>query len=633
LNPNGQYPLRPWRHPFTTFLQAEDNPADFQWRACQEGTPACQQAVQRSAPLLPLASVRVPANSLVKLAREGLKPSAPPSSAPDLRRLPAIRKPLVPKPVASPIRQPNPARRATGLSLIRAYAAVKLRLSLMQQWFSNLTAASRAKLGIFAALLLLVLGLIAMKMNWFNHPQTGPVKAVAPPSAQTTEPPLPRDGKPDNPAPDQTAPFQPASARAESPDPKQLDWLSGDGRTFVFATSDFARFDLPMDQIGPFESLIHRFDLLQMLPKDIQLSLSTNRWDAAPGAPMSVKANTHELTAQTASGLWCSFNYEDFLRNARPVVVTTSFATPPGALSVQFRFTSPNNGEPFRLLIVNESRPPAPRHLSLRWLRTNRTTSIAASLQEPLHERLLGRFTLLKGQQFQLRPFIKVGQQTNYLYENWPGADLPADGEDLNFAEVRKHLARRQEQADAVARLKLAHKEQELTFEADRLLSYPFGKDLGLPDSHPLISFRIWTNAPPLPALFLSYLGDLQKEVQKEGTANTNSDWVALWPSFRSDNSTNLPRDLQMLYFSWIRNVPSASNNPAFPNNYFATNWQVLKELESIRRQEVLLQANSAQERMKLVPDTLEAVAYVGLYIIDPMDPRHRMEIIRFEGP
>jgi hypothetical protein len=34
LNLNGQYALRPWRHPFTTFLQAEDNPADFQWRAC-----------------------------------------------------------------------------------------------------------------------------------------------------------------------------------------------------------------------------------------------------------------------------------------------------------------------------------------------------------------------------------------------------------------------------------------------------------------------------------------------------------------------------------------------------------------------------------------------------------------------
>jgi hypothetical protein len=61
---------------FTTFLQAEDNANDFQWRACQENTPAYQQVVARSAPLIPLRSVRVPANSLVKLAREEAKPPA-----------------------------------------------------------------------------------------------------------------------------------------------------------------------------------------------------------------------------------------------------------------------------------------------------------------------------------------------------------------------------------------------------------------------------------------------------------------------------------------------------------------------------------------------------------------------------
>ena len=77
LNLNGQFPLRPWRHAFTTFLQAEDNPNDFQWRACQEDTPAYQQAVNARR-LIPLRSVRVPTNSLVKVAREGPKPPAPP---------------------------------------------------------------------------------------------------------------------------------------------------------------------------------------------------------------------------------------------------------------------------------------------------------------------------------------------------------------------------------------------------------------------------------------------------------------------------------------------------------------------------------------------------------------------------
>ena len=82
LNLNEQYALRPWRHPFTTFLQAEDNPADFQWRACQENTPAHKLALTRSAPMMALSSVRVPANSLVKLAREEPKQPATPGPAP-----------------------------------------------------------------------------------------------------------------------------------------------------------------------------------------------------------------------------------------------------------------------------------------------------------------------------------------------------------------------------------------------------------------------------------------------------------------------------------------------------------------------------------------------------------------------
>ena len=36
LNWTGRYPLRTWQYTFTTFLQGEDAPTDFQWRGCQE---------------------------------------------------------------------------------------------------------------------------------------------------------------------------------------------------------------------------------------------------------------------------------------------------------------------------------------------------------------------------------------------------------------------------------------------------------------------------------------------------------------------------------------------------------------------------------------------------------------------
>ena len=624
LNPNGQYPLRPWRHPFTTFLQAEDNPADFQWRACQEGAPAWQQAVQRSAPLLPLASVRVPGNSLVKVAREGLKPPAPPQPASILRSLPASRKPPPAQPIARPVGQPAPSRRSFQTIRIQASAAIQL-------WFSNQSAASRASMVIAAVLLL---GLIGMKY-WGAKHHAAP--EVVPPGSSARAPaaPAPRAGNPDRPTAEQTTSPTPASAQAEPPDAKQLDWLSADGRTFVFVTSNLTRFDLPMDAIGPLANLIQRLNWLQTYPSNIQLFVSANTWHGQPGEPMSVNAYTHGFSAQSASGLQCSFNYEDFLRNTNPVVITTALAAPPGALSVQFRFSSPTHGYPFRLLLVNESQAPAPAPLSLRWLKISRAGQAGPLLnQEPWNE-ILGQYTLLQGQKWQLRPFVKVGRQTKYLYEDWPAADLPGNGQELDFALVKERLTKQEDPSDAKTKLMLGRKLEEIA----SAVACPLGQYLGLPD--PLTTFATWTNArfktnaPPLPALFLSYLGELQNGVQKEGTDNTNNDWVGLWPPFRSeDDSRVLNRNLQLLDVYWMRNFPAATNDPAFTNNnYFSATWQKINELESLRQQEHLLQFNSVQERRKRVPDTLDDAAYVGLFITDPTQPRGGVEIIRFAGP
>jgi hypothetical protein len=626
LNPNGQYPLRPWRHPFTTFLQAEDNPADFQWRACQEGAPACQQAVQRAVPLLPLASVRVPGNSLVKLAREGLKTPAPSQPAVTQRGLPASRTPP-PQPITRPGRQPDAFRRSSQWSLIGIKAAILLRLSMLRQWLSKKSVASRASMGIFAAVLL---GLMGMRYWGSRHPPA-PDGAPTAPSAGAPAAPAAGAGNPDGaPAGPTTAPM-PVAAPAEPPDPRQLDWLSADGRTFVISASNFTRFELPVNQIGPFQSLIYRFNLLQTYPRDVQLSVSTNTWDARRGEPMVVKANTHEISAQTASGLRCSFNYGDFLGNpANPVLAATTLAAPPSALSIQFHSSSPTNDEPFRLLIVNESNPPAPMRLSARWLKTNRAASITGLFQEPLGERLRVNLASPQGQKLQLRPFVKSGRQTNYLYENWPAADLPADGQELDFSGLTNRL--KENPADAKARSQIEHKRQDLTLLAGNLADYPLGKDLGLPD--PLTSFRAWTNAPPVPALFLSYLGELQNEVQKEGPDNTNNGWISRWPPFNSDDSADLlNRNFKILAILWTNNVPVASRNPPFPPNYFSTIWQTLNELENVRQQAHLLEVNSFQERVRRIPASLDAVAYVGLFIVDTNQPGRGLELIRFESP
>jgi hypothetical protein len=92
LDPVGQAPAKLWQHPFTTCLQAEDNPLDFCWRGCLPGTPACV-AAQRSSPALVIvpANVRPPANALAQLAREG-----PPSALP--KPIGAVPQAVVPEP-------------------------------------------------------------------------------------------------------------------------------------------------------------------------------------------------------------------------------------------------------------------------------------------------------------------------------------------------------------------------------------------------------------------------------------------------------------------------------------------------------------------------------------------------------
>jgi hypothetical protein len=80
-NYTGKYPLRPWQHTFTTFLQGEDVSTDFQWRGCWENTPAWEQALRRSVPPIQLQAVRVPNNPLAKIAREGPKPPSPSPAA------------------------------------------------------------------------------------------------------------------------------------------------------------------------------------------------------------------------------------------------------------------------------------------------------------------------------------------------------------------------------------------------------------------------------------------------------------------------------------------------------------------------------------------------------------------------
>jgi hypothetical protein len=535
LNLNGQYSLRPWCHPFTTFLQAEDNAADFQWRACQEGTPGYQQAIMQSALLLPLASVRVPANSLASTARHGPNPPAPPlvaspESAPGALR-PEDGGPPAAGPGSMPAHPPNTFQRSSLHSLILAYrkilasTTVKQPQTMMQKWFSNRSAAWRAGIGLFAALL----GLVAM-IHWGCNRRATSNSAPAAPPAQVPGLPAPRAGNPAGSAAEPTPPPSPVPAQMEPVDPSQWAWLLDGGQTFVFAATDFARFELPMGSISQFQRLIRSFDLYQTLPGDIQLLVNTNIWDSQSGERLTVKPwYAHELSAQSARGLGVLFGYADFIStNARPVVVQTTLAIPPRALSVHFSYSS--DAQPFRLLIFNQANPPGPAHLKARWL------------QAGLAERLISKFTFPQGQQLQL----------------------------LSSSELKGRITVLDQE---LARLAAA---------AD----YPLGKDLGLPDQ--LASFARWTRSPPTQALFLKYLGELRD------AGEISNDWVKEWPDLSSgDAGETLNIKFQKLHELWIQHVPAAKTNADF-HNYFYTTWLNLKVLEETRQSKERLAAEAS---------------------------------------
>ena len=155
LDPIGKFPSRPWLHPFTTFLQGEDVPSDFQWRGCQEDTPAHEQARRRLAPLLTLQSVPVPNNYLAKLAREGPKvPASAPAGPPPVRlkrelgwKPPSALRLTPEVPRAFTTRTPPPSRRPT--------------LPLLSVSPSFLRRA-----GVVAVLALLALGIISRLRLW-----------------------------------------------------------------------------------------------------------------------------------------------------------------------------------------------------------------------------------------------------------------------------------------------------------------------------------------------------------------------------------------------------------------------------------------------------------------------------------
>jgi hypothetical protein len=592
LDHTGQYPLRPWRHSFTTFMQAEDNPLDFQWRGCQEGTPAYQKAVQSSAPMLALRSVRVPNNSLAKVARENPRPAVAPAST-------------APRPAATLVRR-EPS--ATGKVAAPAFEAVRVqstsprpRFLSMNLWIDSSTL---ARLGIFVAVILVLLG----AKIWLNkHRVADEIKV--PVVVETPQQP-PREVI--------AQPSAPQAASSAPLDLRQLDGLWADGPTYLVLTTNMSSFNLPIQTILRFQNMIRRYESLNLQTNKIQLLFSTDHWDVLSDKLLPVTGRKGQLTAGTDGSGQCVFDYLEWLtRNDQPVYVQTSFVPPPSAVSARFTFASTNDGDPFRLLVINPNDSPAPMILARGFVQ-------GGSLNPALVQRL-DQIHPLGGETWRLQPFVKTkdGTPSRYLYEGWPPDQSPPAEEELDFAGVKKRLTSQR----GSLRINSASLEQKLVKWPKTGFDLALGEALESTNKH-LLSFADFAGTDYSAARFIEYLGQLRID-------RAQAPGLHPWPGFADDaEPAELADKFERLYTLVTEKYPASTRDLTIDNtNYFYATWRNLKNIDAARQEarRAAAELQGLQDRLASVPDGLDGTAYVGLFIVGRQEVRPRVEMIRFQ--
>jgi hypothetical protein len=598
LDLTGQFPLRPWRYSFTTFLQAEDNPLDFQWRGCQEGTPAYAQALQHSAPMAPLRSVRVPANSLVKIARDSQKPPPPPEASIG-RRAPTIERSenKTSKKPAPVFYEPQPGRAVETIQ--------KHRFLSMNLWLDS---SAISRLAIFAAVLLALLGVrVWMNRNRATSEPVAPVAAAISPEANATR----------------ARPV--ASAAPLNVDLAELDALWSDGPTYLVLTSNTRRFDLPISGSIRFQNLIRRFDSLNLLPSQIQFLFESNRLDLLSETALPVDGrNGPQLAAGGDSNIQCIFDYSAWLgNNAEPLAVQVQSDGVPKAVSVRFLFFSTNDGDPFRVLVVNTNDPPPPLMMDRGFIQ-------GGSVNPALAQRL-GQIHPTPAERWRLEPFVKTrdGASARYLYQGWPAAERPAPDSELDFAGVKRRLA----QLEMPLKTNAAALHQKLVQWPRTGFDLPLGDALQSTNRH-LASFGDFAMHDYSAGRFLDYLNRLKKE---RGHALD----LRGWSTFHDDTEPAILADqFEHLYELIARKFPGSARDLSIDNtNYFYATWRNLATMDIARREAARAtdELRAAQDRMDSVPsgwnglNGLDGVAYVGLYIVGQEQAGLGVEMIRFQ--
>ena len=669
LNPAGKTAPRAWLHPFTTFLQGEDVPADFQWRGCQAGTPAHAQALQRAVTPVALKAIRVPNNELARLAREGPRlPVVAPAagSAPPLTfRRPPVRTPL---------------------------DALKLEQARRQKQADegfNISISMKSLIGIGIAVLLL-LGLLGAKHFWSGHatpprPQPRPEAAVTPPA---TEPDKPETNKPEPLAPPtnvvQTTVPSPVSPTPEPPKPaapavpelsagKATRLLSGivpEVPTYLFLVTDPCNSELGLSGVTPLVKMLQLFGHYNLKPNEVSLRYYLNPGDSAGlfqhGVEAFVKSSPNEHTlfvqggGQHSAGTGFLFDYSSFPATpgggetvrlqARLPEFSPDQRAALGAFALVFGPATTGPGarsagvDSFGVAVIDPAKPPRPVRLTDQFLRVNEAT-LEATLQEPLRNRIK-QFLLPAGASWQLRPYVTnaAGTQVRDLYDQLPPEVRPAAGGGLDFArDIRFLAAKLADSSQASDRLQKQMDAANAVAIPPVKWDLPVGTLLGLTNKPELLSFNafltVQTNVTVFSPLFLKYIGQLA------AAARPQQAWLGNWPdqpgwddlSWQGSHFETVLKQLRVFYSLCASNLPPEAGAKLAegmgPESYFVVGWEWLmrrEKLQQLKNEKDIADYNVKhwQGAVDLMPDRLDKVDHVRLILRDANN--QAVELIRF---
>lgn len=281
-------------------------------------------------------------------------------------------------------------------------------------------------------------------------------------------------------------------------------------------------------------------------------------------------------------------------------------------ISARFTFSSTNDGDAFRLLVINPNFPPNPLILPRNFL--------AAGAPIPALEQRLSQMHFPGGAAKRYVPFVKTKDGARYLYEDWPPEEKPPADAELDFASVKNRLASRQatwKKEEIVLKQKLRQWPKDL-------FATPLGNYLASTNTH-LAAFANFADDHYSARRFIEYLDALKKDPAA----------VSGWPVFRRDaEADDRATEFERLYNRLTDGHPEIVGALTVDNtNYFYATWTNLTAREAVRQEaeSAAAELQKLQDRINSVPDGLDGTAYVGLFIVESQEAHPPVEMIRFQ--